>query len=109
MASTLQSSHDCTIIDVDDNCLGSPTRADFGGLLCNSAGAWIMGFSSLVILWITLTYFMLNSKLFTMASLLAKHLNFYDVICCTDSSIVLSSSVRQLPYLTTIPPFDLRY
>jgi hypothetical protein len=49
MASTLQSSHDCTIIDVDDNCFNSPTRADLCGLLRNSAGAWIMGFYSHIV------------------------------------------------------------
>jgi ribonuclease HI len=40
--------HSCVILNVDGSCLGTPQRAGFGGLLCNSAGVCVSGFSGFI-------------------------------------------------------------
>ena len=39
---------DCTIMNVDGSCIGSPTRAGFDGLFRNSAGFFLSGFSGFI-------------------------------------------------------------
>ena len=39
------SNFDCAILNVDGSCIGTPTRAGFGGLIRNSAGFYLIGFS----------------------------------------------------------------
>jgi len=36
---------DGSILNVDGSCIGNPIRAGFGGLICNSAGLFLAGFS----------------------------------------------------------------
>jgi len=38
----------CAIINVDGSCIGSPTRAGFGGLIRNRGGLYLTGFSGLI-------------------------------------------------------------
>lgn len=38
----------CTILNVDESCIGSPTKAGFGGLIRNSAGFYLSGFSGFI-------------------------------------------------------------
>jgi len=38
----------CTILNVDGSCIGSPIRAGFGGLFRNSAGLYLSGFSGFI-------------------------------------------------------------
>jgi hypothetical protein len=40
--------HPRSILNVDVCCLGTPTRAGFGGVLRNSAGFYLSGFSSFI-------------------------------------------------------------
>nr|ABD33150.1 Polynucleotidyl transferase, Ribonuclease H fold [Medicago truncatula] len=37
--------HHCDILNVDGSCLGTPTRAGFGGLIRNNAGFFLSSFS----------------------------------------------------------------
>jgi len=39
---------DCPILNVDDSCIGTPTRAGFGGLIRNNDGFYLNRFSSFI-------------------------------------------------------------
>jgi len=38
----------CIVLNVDGSCLGSPIRAGYGGIICNSAGFFLEGFSGFI-------------------------------------------------------------
>ncbi|KAK2403585.1 hypothetical protein QL285_053005 [Trifolium repens] len=38
----------CTILNVDDSCLGSPVRYEFDGIIRNTFGRYLAGFSGFI-------------------------------------------------------------
>jgi hypothetical protein len=40
--------HSCAILNVDDSCLGSPVRSDFGGIIRNTFGHYLVGVSGFI-------------------------------------------------------------
>jgi len=40
--------HLCHILNVDESCIGTPTRAGFGGIIRNSTGFYLSGFSDFI-------------------------------------------------------------
>lgn len=81
----------CTILNVDGSCIGSPIRAGFGGLFRNSAGLYLSGFSG----------FIPSSSYILQAELTAIH---YGISIATDMGItelvVYSNSLLSINILT---------
>jgi len=42
------SNHSCIILNTDGSCLGLPIRAGYGGIIRNSVGFYLSGFSSYI-------------------------------------------------------------
>jgi ribonuclease HI len=83
-----QNNHLCHILNVDGSCLGSPTRAGFGGIIRNNAGFYLSGFSG----------FIPDSKDILLAELTALHRGFLlavamgieDLACYSDSLLSIN-------------------
>ena len=75
--------HSSVILNVDGSCLGSPSRAGYGGLLRNHDGYYLSGFSG----YIHNSFDILYAELFTIYQglLLAKEKNVADLVCYSDS------------------------
>jgi ribonuclease HI len=75
--------HSCVILNVDGSCLGSPTRAGYGGLLRNYAGYYLSVFSG----YIHNSTDILYAELFAIYQglLLAKEKNVAKIVCYSDS------------------------
>ncbi|KAK2359539.1 hypothetical protein QL285_084901 [Trifolium repens] len=43
-----KTNYSCTILNVDESCLGSPARSGFGGIIRNAFGYYLLGFSSFI-------------------------------------------------------------
>ena len=96
--------HSCYILNVDGSCLGSPQRADFGGLLRNNAGLFISDFSGHIV----------HSDDILLAELHAIHtglqmvsnLNIADFVCQSDSlhcvSLINGPTMEYHVYATLI-------
>ena len=71
------------ILNVDDSCLGSPIRADFGGLLRTNDGLYLSGFSR----YIHNSTDILQVELLVIFQdlLLAKTMNIDELVCYSDS------------------------
>ena len=68
----------CVILNVDGSCLGSPTRAGYGGVLRNYAGfsGYIQNASDLLFVELYAIY---------QGLLLAKNMGISDLVCYSDS------------------------
>jgi hypothetical protein len=42
------SNHSSVILNVDGSCIGSPVRADFGGVIRNDSGYYLLGFPGFI-------------------------------------------------------------
>lgn len=71
------------ILNVDGSCLGSNTRAGYGGLLRNNAGYYLSGFSG----FIQSSTDILYAELFAIYQglMLAKEKDIVDLVCYSDS------------------------
>ncbi|XP_024633938.1 uncharacterized protein [Medicago truncatula] len=71
------------ILNVDDSCLGTPLRADFGGVIRNHAGIYLSGFSE----YIPNSSDILYVELYAIYQglILARNLNIGDLVCYNDS------------------------
>jgi len=80
--------HSCHILDVDGSCLGTPQRAGFIGLIRNSTGYYLSGFSG----------FIPNSEDILLAELsaiyhgllLSRDMDIFEFVCYTDSLLCLN-------------------
>ncbi|XP_024628936.1 uncharacterized protein [Medicago truncatula] len=87
--------HHDHILNVDGSCLGTPSRTGYGGILRNSAGLFISGFSG----------FIPNSTDILQAELTAIHQslhmvidsNMNDVMCYSDSLLAVNLIMNDTP------------
>ncbi|XP_024628612.1 uncharacterized protein [Medicago truncatula] len=81
-----------TVLNLDGSCLGSPIRADYGGIIRNYAGFFLAGFSG----YIAASTNVLLVELTTIhrGLLLAVEMDIADMICYSDSML----SVKLLTY-----------
>ncbi|XP_024630892.1 uncharacterized protein [Medicago truncatula] len=75
----------CHILNVDRSCLGTPTRVGYGGLIRNSAGLFLKGFSGLIhgstcILQAELTAILEGYRM-------AVNMGIEELVCFSDSQI----------------------
>lgn len=75
--------HSCVILNVDVSCLGSPTRAGYGGVLRNYASFYLSGFSG----YIQNSANILFAELYAIYQglLLAKNMGISDLFCYSNS------------------------
>ncbi|CAJ2677328.1 unnamed protein product [Trifolium pratense] len=85
----------CIILNVDGSCLGTPCRAGFGGVLRNSNGAWISGFSGFIAGSTDILYAELLAIYHGLS--LAKDLGHDHVACYSDSLNSLSLIQNSTP------------
>ncbi|MCI35860.1 RNA-directed DNA polymerase (Reverse transcriptase), partial [Trifolium medium] len=73
----------CTILNVDRSCLGSPARAGFGGIIRNTFGYYLTGFSG----YIQGSSDILYAELYAIYKglLLAKNMGIDELVCYSDS------------------------
>jgi len=81
--------YDCNILNVDGSCLGTPPRAGFGGLIRNSSGYYISGFtgflpasSDILQAELTAIYFGLRTT---------KDLGISPLVCYSDSILAIDT------------------
>ena len=87
--------HQPYILNVDGSCIGTPPRTGYGGVLRNSAGFFISGFSG----------FIPNSTDILLAELTAIHqglklvmvLNANDIMCYSDSLLAVNFIANETP------------
>jgi ribonuclease HI len=80
---------DCTILNVDGSCLGSPTRAGFGGLIRNSAGFYLAGFSGFIPSSSDILQAELSAIYFGLS--MASDLGYAHLACYSDSMLVINT------------------
>lgn len=68
---------------VDKSCIGSPVRAGFGGIICNSAGFYLAGFSGF--LPSSLDSLQAELTVIYHSLSLAKEMGIADLLCYSDS------------------------
>ncbi|KAK2392428.1 hypothetical protein QL285_065789 [Trifolium repens] len=75
--------YSCVILNVDGSCLGSPVRAGFGGIIRNTFGHYLTGFSG----FIPKTSDILFVELFAIYKglLLARDMGIDELVCYSDS------------------------
>ncbi|CAJ2646060.1 unnamed protein product [Trifolium pratense] len=73
----------CTILNVDGSCLGSPTRSGFGGIIRNTFGHYLAGFSG----YIQGSSDILYAELYAIYKglLLAINMGIDELVCYSDS------------------------
>jgi len=77
--------YNCCVLNVDGSCLGTPIRAGFGGIIRNSAGLFLTGFSS----YLATTSDILYAELTTIhrGLLLAIDSGIDEMVCYWDSML----------------------
>jgi len=75
--------YSCTILNVDGSCLGTPVRADFGGIIWNNAGFYLSSFSGYINDSSNIMY--VEPYAIYHGLILAKSLNTIELVCYTDS------------------------
>jgi len=80
---------DCNILNVDGSCLGTPTRAGFGGLIRNSAGYYFTGFSGFIPSSSDILQAELSAIYFGLS--IAINLGFAPLACYSDSIHAITS------------------
>jgi ribonuclease HI len=90
-----RNNHMCTILNVDGSCNGDPIRTGFGGVIRNSSGNCISGFSS----FINNSQDILFAELTTLHQglILAISLNCGDLACYSDSLLTVNLIKDDLP------------
>jgi len=75
--------YSCVILNVDGSCMGTSVRADFGGIIRNSAGYCLSGFSGCI----NVSSDILYAELYAInhGLIFAKSLNIIELVCYTDS------------------------
>ena len=88
--------HNCFVLNVDGSCLGSPLRAGFGGIIRNSAGLFITGFSG----HLATTSDILLVELTTIhrGLLLAIDTGIDDMVCYSDSMLSIQLLTSDTSY-----------
>ncbi|XP_024628661.1 uncharacterized protein [Medicago truncatula] len=86
--------YNCLVLNVDGSCLGSPTRAGYGGIIWNSAGFFITGFAG----YLSTTSDILFAKLFAMhrGLLLAVEIGIEELVCYSDSMLTVKLVTKQV-------------
>jgi ribonuclease HI len=82
------SNFDCAILNVDGSCIGSPSRTGFGGLIRNSAGFYLMGFSGSLPSSSDILEAELTAILHGLT--IAKDMEFVELICYSDSLLSIN-------------------
>ena len=99
----------CIILNVDGSCLGDPIRAGYGGILRNSVGFYLLGFSG----FITSTTDILFAELTAIhrGILLAVQLGFEEVVCYSDSmlSVKLLNEHASIYHAYAVLIQDIKY
>jgi len=85
---------DSNILNVDESCLGTPVRAGFGGLMRNSAGFCITGFSGFIPSSSDILHAVLSAIYYGLK--MAKDLGLVPVACYSDS-ILAVNSIKETP------------
>jgi len=75
--------HSCVILNIDGSCLGSPTRAGYGGVLRNYASFYLSGFSGYIQNSSDIMYVELYA--IYQGLLLAKNMGISNLVCYYDS------------------------
>jgi ribonuclease HI len=73
------------VLNVDGSCLGTPSRAGYGGIIRNSAGFYITGFSGYIAASTDILFAELTA--IHRGLLLAVESDFEDLVCYSDSMI----------------------
>lgn len=75
----------CVVLNVDGSCLGSPTRAGYGGIIRNSAGFYSSGFSGFLAT--TTDILMAELTAIHRGLLLAAETDIEEMVCYSDSML----------------------
>ena len=80
--------YNCGVLNVDGSCLGTPTRAGYGGIIRNSAGFYLSGFSS----YLAATSDILFAELSAIhrGLLLAVEAGIEEMVCYSDSMLSIN-------------------
>ena len=75
--------YSCVILNVDGSCMGTPAWSGFGGIIRNSAGYYLFGFSGCINVSSDIMY--AEFYAIYQGLILAKSLNVIELVCCNDS------------------------
>jgi ribonuclease HI len=86
---------DCAILNVDGSCFDNPIRAGFGGLIRNSAGSFLAGFSG----FLPSTSDILQAELTAIfhGLSMAKEMEIVELVCYSDSLLSINLIVGNTP------------
>ena len=80
---------ECSILNVDGSCIGTPVRAGFGGLIRNNAGYYLTGFSGFLPASSDMLHAELTAIYFGLST--AKDLGITPLACYSDSLLAINT------------------